>query len=185
MEYNSMDALKEAAANGDTYAFEIISDPNNHIADIQEIADKGDHWAQMLMGTLLTEKHRINSKTFLKGIKYYNLSAKQGNECAEYHMGWYCEQTKQYDRAFYWYKLSATHGYPLAMNNLGICYLNGIGTKANDFRAHNWIFKAALRGERLAIKNLVKFYLTYVLPLILFVGIIILGVRGCIAGHLK
>lgn len=181
MEYNSMDALKEAAANGDTYAFEVISDLDNHIAEIQEIADKGDHWAQMLMGAFLTENHRINSKTFLKGIKYYNLSAKQGNECAEYHMGWYCEQTKQYDRAFYWYKLSAAHGYPMGMNNLGACFLRGIGTPVDYFSAHNWIFKAALRGEWFAIKNLVRFYLTIVIPLIILTGFIILSIGGCIA----
>ena len=58
--------------------------------------------------------------------------------------------------AIYYFTLASEQGgHALAQYNLGKCYLEGIGTKADKDRARLWLNKAAKKGVQEA-KDLLK-----------------------------
>ena len=61
---------------------------------------------------------------------------------------------KDFNRAFYWYKLAAEKGHVAAMNNLGACYSEGIGVKKDRSQAFYWFKKSAENGSHVAMDNL-------------------------------
>jgi tetratricopeptide (TPR) repeat protein len=62
-----------------------------------------------------------------------NLSAKELNEKGSQ----YYDQ-KEYEKAFEYFKKSADLGYPAAMHNLYICYINGQGVEKNKELAQQY-----------------------------------------------
>lgn len=67
---------------------------------------------------------------------------------------------QNYDKAFYYYELAANQKDPIALNNLGSFYFNGIGTKRDIAKATEYFKKAAELGEDNAATNLAFIYLT-------------------------
>jgi TPR repeat protein len=51
--------------------------------------------------------------------------------------------TKDEDEAVKWYLLAAHRGCPRAAHNLGVCFHNGIGVRADDVEAVYWLTRAA------------------------------------------
>jgi len=54
--------------------------------------------------------------------------------------------SQDYAKAIYWYRASASHGYPVAFYNLGICYQQGTGVNKSYFEAFKWFLLAAEKG---------------------------------------
>ena len=52
-----------------------------------------------------------------------------------------------------WYLKAADEGNARAMNNLGLCYLNGYGVGQNDNEAFKWFSKGAEAGNLTAMTN--------------------------------
>ena len=57
-----------------------------------------------------------------------------------------CLRQNDYDGAFSNFQQAAQMGYPVAMNNLSVCYAKGYGTPVNRFEAFRWMKAAAEQG---------------------------------------
>lgn len=67
---------------------------------------------------------------------------------------------QNFEEAFKYYTMAAAQNDPIALNNLGSLYFNGIGTQINTRRAIELFEKAATAGNDSAATNLAFIYLT-------------------------
>lgn len=65
---------------------------------------------------------------------------------------------QDYAKALYWYRASATHGYPVAFYNIGICYQQGTGVTQSYIEAFKWFLLAAEKGDAYAQYNVGVYY---------------------------
>ena len=83
-------------------------------------------------------------------MKWYRLSAEQGNADAQYNLGgmylWRKGVTQDYKEAIKWYRLAAAQGNLDAQLNLGSMYYEGEGVAEDLARAHMWLSIVADRG---------------------------------------
>jgi TPR repeat protein len=91
--------------------------------------------------------------------------ANEGNLEAQLVLGYmylYGENgvSADYDKAFEFYKMAAEQGDPVALNNLGSLYFNGIGTKRDYLTAARLFAQAAEKGSDDAAVNLAFIYLS-------------------------
>lgn len=63
-------------------------------------------------------------------------------------------------KAFHYYEMAAEHNNPIALNNLGSLYFNGIGTEVNYKKAIELFAKAAKNGSDNAAVNLAFIFLS-------------------------
>ncbi|WP_426983613.1 SEL1-like repeat protein [Brevibacillus borstelensis] len=96
-----------------------------------------------------------------KAIQYDTIAAEKGyapsmNNLA--HMYYSVEGYLDDDKAFFWYEKGAEAGNAYAMNGLGICYQNGVGTAPDMEKALYWLGKAADNGLALAHTNMGSLY---------------------------
>eukprot|EP00825_Cyclidium_porcatum_P004770 TRINITY_DN1225_c0_g1_i6.p2 TRINITY_DN1225_c0_g1~~TRINITY_DN1225_c0_g1_i6.p2 ORF type:complete len:127 (-),score=25.25 TRINITY_DN1225_c0_g1_i6:201-581(-) len=72
-------------------------------------------------------------KDLIKAVKYYQMSADQGNVKGQNNLGRYYENgqgvEKNYQLAVKYYQMSADQGNADAQNRLGDCYENGQGVE--------------------------------------------------------
>lgn len=91
--------------------------------------------------------------------------ANEGDLNAQLTLGYmylYGEKNVQTDftEAFKYYEMAANQNSPIALNNLGSLYFNGIGTKRNYYKAAQLFSKAAELGSDDAALNLAFIYLS-------------------------
>ncbi len=67
---------------------------------------------------------------------------------------------KDFSKAFHYYEMAAAQNDPVALNNLGSLYFNGIGTEVNYRKAAELFLKAANQGSDDAAVNLAFIYLS-------------------------
>ncbi|MEJ8547223.1 SEL1-like repeat protein [Brevibacillus borstelensis] len=96
-----------------------------------------------------------------KSIQYDTIAAERGyapsmNNLA--HIYYSVEGYLDDDKAFFWYEKGAATGNLYAMNGLGICYQNGVGTTPDIDKALYWLGKAADNGLALAHNNMGALY---------------------------
>ena len=88
-------------------------------------------------------------------IKWYTLSAKQGNHLAQYNLGimysFGLGVVPDYKIALKWYTLLAENGNELAQYNLGRLYYLG-NVKEDLLHAYMWINLSSLSGFKMAIE---------------------------------
>ena len=89
-------------------------------------------------------------------MKWYTLSAEQGNKAAQYNLGvmysFGLGVVPDYKTALKWCKLSSEQGKALAQYNLGRLYYLGNGVKENMVYAHMWVNLASLNGFEMVEK---------------------------------
>lgn len=61
-----------------------------------------------------------------------------GSSEAQFEIGSYCYALTMYEKALYWFTLSAKQGNAKAANDIGRCYYNGNGTTKSPHNAYNW-----------------------------------------------
>ena len=137
------------------------SAPASPQAKFQEhmaLALKGDAVAQLSVGnsySLGRDGHSINHT---EAVKWYRLSAEQGNASAQLNLGFaydYGEGVDQdYKEAVRWYRLSAEQGKAFAQAALGFAYRNGHGVTQDYTEAVKWYRPAADQGNASAQYNL-------------------------------
>ena len=97
-------------------------------------------------------------KDYAEAVKWYRLSAEQGNAYAQKNFGdsyYYGEGVaKDYAEAVKWYRLSAEQGNAGAQNSLGNCYYYGKGIRENYTEAIKFYRRAAENNNKSAIKKL-------------------------------
>lgn len=100
----------------------ILSNSDNAAKTIYEEALSGDQKAQYDLATLF-ESEEFELHSFTEAVKWYRLSAEQGNSDAQYMLG-RCYNfgigvERNSDEAIKWYRLSAEQGNEMAQNKLG------------------------------------------------------------------
>lgn len=108
---------------------------------IRYAAEKGNSHAQFRLATLYAGLH------YEKGSwKWYYDRKTMFNE------------SLNYERAAYWYQLSANQGHRAALYNLGLMYINGEGVEKDQVLATKYIQKAAELGDDYAQLSLGNMY---------------------------
>ena len=85
----------------------------------------------------------------------YYKPCKELDRCLELNKYWNTDKKKWFEG---YYKIANETHYPLSECQLGYCYLEGIGTEKNIFKAVEWTSLSAKHGDRDAQYNLGCFY---------------------------
>ena len=105
--------------------------------------------AQHFLGEMFYKGKGFN-QDYKSAVKWYTLSAEQGNEISQYNLGimysFGLGVVPDYLKALKWYMLSSEQGYALAQYNLGRLYYLGNGVKEDLVYAHMWFDLATLNG---------------------------------------
>ncbi len=149
LQHKNPEEARAAAEQGDETAqlyFAVCEeDAAKRIALLRPIAEKGNRYAQALLGTIYTEGVGVE-RDDVQAAHWYGLAAAQGDARAQCIMGALCEQGRgvpqDIAKAFEWYRLSAEQGDAYGMACLAGCYADGKGV-AKDL-------KVALEGFRKA-----------------------------------
>jgi TPR repeat protein len=121
---------------------------------LEPLAKNGEPVAQNAMGTILYWGGHGVKKNINESIKWYTLSAKQGNAAAQYKLGemYYhgTEVKKNMAEAVKWYTASANLGNSIAQTRLGYMFTFGEGIAANNNEAIKWYKLAIQNGDQKA-----------------------------------
>lgn len=119
-------------------------------------ATKGNVWSQYDLGEIYLGESAIDDipQNYKEAVKWFKLSADQGNTFAQGYMGdcYYkgLGVEKNYSEAVKWYRKAATDAeFPIgsAMRQLSICYRYGRGVPQDEAIANEWSKKAAEKGN--------------------------------------
>ena len=91
--------------------------------------------------TSLAENTKLDIDTS-KVSTCYELAVKGSSE-AQFEIGLYCYELTMYEKALYWFTLSAKQGNAKSANGIGRCYYNGNGTTKSLRKAYNWFQRSA------------------------------------------
>ena len=69
----------------------------------------------------------IVEPNIIQAIKYYESAAADGHIESMNALGMVFSLRKEYEQAAEWFKKASERGYTRALNNLGICYEEGLG----------------------------------------------------------
>lgn len=122
--------------------------------------DPQDSWAQYNLGFAYEFGTDTVEKDHVQAVKWYTLSAEQGNAWAQNRLG-DCYRfgngvTQDYKKAVELYTLSAEQGDKTAERNLGICYFYGYGVNEDKEKAAELYKLAAEQGDAWAKAELEK-----------------------------
>ncbi len=96
------------------------------------------------------DKGRGVPQDYKQAVKWYRLSAEQGNADAQFNLGQMYRRaegvSQDYKEAIKLYRLSAEQGNADAQYNMGVAYGNGEGVLRDYVRAHMWVNLAASNG---------------------------------------
>ncbi|MEG1027870.1 MAG: hypothetical protein RSE07_04190 [Oscillospiraceae bacterium] len=90
-----------------------------------------------------------------KPSSYYK-PCKELDQCTELINKYY--YTKQYEKCFQGHLALAQQGYPLAENQVGFFYLDGVGVEKDLEKAFYWTYRGALHGDRDSMCNLADIF---------------------------
>ena len=91
-------------------------------------------------------------------IKELISKANKNDIDAQITLHYYYNDLKKYKESLKWIKMAALQGDPVAQNNLGYMYGNGLGTKESKSLAFKWFKKAADQNQVNALTSLGAYY---------------------------
>ena len=71
----------------------------------------------------------------------------------DFDKGYAAYDAGDYAEAVKWYRKAAEQGYAGAQSALGVMYYNGEGVLQDTIAAHMWFNIAAIKGNKIAVKN--------------------------------
>ena len=92
-------------------------------------------------------------------INDLKIKAENNDINSQIELYYYYSASELYEDAFYWIEQAAIQGDPIAQNNLGYSYDNGLGIDINKKLAYEWFVKAAEQNQVHAITTLAAYYL--------------------------
>lgn len=167
--------FEKAAVNGHSRALAMVADMCVTGLGVPFNVDKGFFYAQRaanqhdVFGTYLLGKYYFwgwgtdqdgeqGEKIFSQVLTDLEEAAEHGDQLAQFGLGWIyyhlSDETKDYQKAYEWYKKSAASGYSVAENNLGVLYGNGHGVRENVRQELFWYRQAAKQGYAQSQMNL-------------------------------
>lgn len=137
----------------------------------QQISNRKD--AEVDLTTILADNEDINAQLIIIEHYVYGRGAEQNFQIAtemlqdlveigipeaEFYMGECCRLQGDYASAIGWYESSGGKGIAVAFNNLGNCYLMGLGVPADTTKALNCYKDAGMLGSISSQYNVGIFY---------------------------
>ena len=114
---------------------------------IKALAESGESNAQFLCGKMNEHGWEVE-KNIENAVKWYKISAKQGNASAQYCLGvTIYNLQKNPNQAKKWFEKSAEQGNADAQVAIGAMYALGIGVQQDFSEAAKWIQKSAKQGN--------------------------------------
>ena len=92
-------------------------------------------------------------------INDLKIKAESNDISSQFELYYYYHDKELFEDAFYWVEKAAIQGDPIAQNNLGYAYDNGLGIDKNKKLAYAWFVKAAEQNQVHAITSLASYYL--------------------------
>jgi TPR repeat protein len=114
-------------------------------------AETGDADAEVALGTRYAQGD-FGEVDYVKAVEWWLKSAQQGNAAAMWYLGTVYRRgekgvEKNLSLSFDWFKRSAEAGDLDGMKSLGLAYLQGLGTVADEEKAKEWLIRAAENGN--------------------------------------
>lgn len=115
------------------------------------------------IGYYFYEDNHFSSQNYEKKYENYTydqlIKLANDNDCeAMTQLGRNALASEDYTTAFKWWIKAADMDYPVAQNNLGFLYQNGLGVTKNDGEAFKWFLRSAKNGFSLGQYNLASCY---------------------------
>lgn len=96
-----------------------------------------------------------NTNSMEEAVVWLSKAAEQGYVEAYNSLGLIYEMIYvEYPQAIAWYRKAAAKGHAEACRNLGSIYLWGNGVDRDNMEAAKWLYKAAQKGDNIAIEYL-------------------------------
>ena len=115
-------------------------------------AESGNPDAQFTLGEQYEKPY--GNQNFEQAVKWYTLSANQGNVLAQKRLGEMYRiglgVTQDYNSAIKWYTMAAYQGDIYSQRKLGLCYIE---SNEDYIRAYAWLTMAAEQGSNLSRKK--------------------------------
>lgn len=134
---------------------------NMSVQEVVNIAQKGDMYAQLMLGALFEDgTDPAIPQDIKEAAKWYAKAAKQGYPKAQHNLALLYEDGRgvpqSYTEAAKWYAKAAKAGFSEAQNNLAVLYIMGNGVKQNRAQAEKLLTAAVGQGNENARRNLQK-----------------------------
>lgn len=111
-------------------------------------AEAGDQDAQFELGLIYHNGSNGVAQNFDEAMKWYKLSADQGNLSAMNNIGViYVNEMGQAAEGFKWVERAALAGDSFSQRVLGMYYRDGVGVPADGQMAASWFGKSCIQGE--------------------------------------
>lgn len=135
-----------------------INESDSSLGKLVDKADSGDSEAQFELGYHYyngsKELQYTTQKSYEEAVKWWRLSAEQGNTKALYNLGicyFYGHGVlKDVIEAVRLYRLAGEQLYLPSLYSLGVCYYNGQGVVKDLKEAYFWFNISAIDGEKSA-----------------------------------
>ncbi|TXH68769.1 MAG: hypothetical protein E6Q83_12520 [Thiothrix sp.] len=134
---------------------------NMSVQEIINTAQKGDMYAQLMLGALFEDgTDPAIPQDIKEAAKWYAKAAKQGYPKAQHNLALLYEDGRgvpqSYTEAAKWYAKAAKAGFSEAQNNLAVLYILGNGVKQDRAQAEKLLTAAVGQGNENARRNLQK-----------------------------
>ena len=133
----------------------VLKDVKEAEAWFVKAAETGDADAEVSLGTRYAQG-AFGKVDYPKAVEWWLKAARNGQIVAQWNLGDVYQRgeegvKKDLPQSFDWFKESAEAGFPDAMESLGLAYLGGLGTIADEEKAKEWLTRAAELGNVSAI----------------------------------
>lgn len=112
--------------------------------------------------TIYDGKIAHNEGRYERAVSLWTIAAEDGDHWAQYYLGRSYRKgegvTKDYRKAFFWFKKSAEKNNLKALNELGVMYRKGRGVVQNNRTALTYYYRAARASNGIAMRNIGYFY---------------------------
>ena len=102
-------------------------------------------------------KDASKRKDYKEAVKWYRLSAEQGDRNAQHNLGLMYDKgqgvPQDYKETVKWFRLSAEQGYATAQFTLGLMYYQGKGVPQDYVSAHMWMNLSGSNGHEGGVKG--------------------------------
>ncbi|HEY8895699.1 MAG TPA: SEL1-like repeat protein [Niastella sp.] len=137
----------------------MLAPDNRYRYNPHELSHLTSAAGEALPSEMLHEKgcEAYNRQDYEEAIRYYKLAAAKGNADAMNDLAYIYKFEEDYwdpNASFEWYTRGAEAGSPNAVNGLGTCYLDGVGTAADVNKAIELFEKSAAGQMDFAHYNL-------------------------------
>ena len=117
------------------------------------LSDKGYCDCQVYAGWMLFEGIGV-AKNHERAFGYLRRAAQQADPKGMFYLGRALTAEGKHEEAFFWYQNAAVKDYIPAVYRLGLCYIDGLGTKPNRSLGISYLQRAAHDGHILAKREI-------------------------------